>query len=477
MQAPRAARWRRPVRPVTLRSMYIGLSIVGIAAAWALLVAGVEPVPTWFYVLVWYPTLTLADGIASRIRNERPLLWRPGLTASLFLWSPLIWLVFEAINFRIANWYYVFLPANPVERWTGIVISFATVVPAVVLAERLLRAVGAGRRWHTAPIVARAWELHAATGIGVGCTLLVLLVPHRFFPLAWGAVWLLADPYVYRRRPEWSLLHDVTTGEWGRMGRLALGGLGIGLLWEFYNLWARGKWIYTVPWLEQLKLFEMPPFGFLGFPFFALEAWSLYHALCVLRLALPVEATPRSAMTVGAAAGSRSHRDRREGRSRRRVLVAAAAALGISAATLLGMERWTISSVVPRLADLPAGDARWTRPLRDAGIATPFALARMDPARVGHLTRLPDSVAQELVATARLVTLRGIGATHARGLARLGVRTVCQLSARDPAAVWAGLHAPRPSGRSAAPHDRPTAAEVRVWVRSARRECAETGSR
>src|SRR5207245_9888968 len=56
-------------------------------------------------------------------------------------------------------------------------------------------------------------------------------------------------------------------------------GLFAGVLWESFNAASRAKWIYTVPFLEQVKLFEMPPIGFLGFPFFALEVWSLYHVL------------------------------------------------------------------------------------------------------------------------------------------------------------------------------------------------------
>src|SRR5436853_6092587 len=52
-----------------------------------------------------------------------------------------------------------------------------------------------------------------------------------------------------------------------------------GVLWESFNAASRAKWIYTVPFLEHVKVFEMPPIGFLGFPFFALEVWSLYHVL------------------------------------------------------------------------------------------------------------------------------------------------------------------------------------------------------
>ncbi len=49
-----------------------------------------------------------------------------------------------------------------------------------------------------------------------------------------------------------------------------------GGLWEFWNFWARAKWIYTVPILGDIKIFEMPVLGYFGFPPFALECFAMY---------------------------------------------------------------------------------------------------------------------------------------------------------------------------------------------------------
>jgi hypothetical protein len=68
------------------------------------------------------------------------------------------------------------------------------------------------------------------------------------------------------------------------------------------------------------------------------------------------------------------------------------------------------------------------------------------------------------VGTARLVTLRGIGARHAGTLRHLGVSDVCRLARRDAATLFDAV-------QREAPGPRPTAAEVRVWVRAARRVC------
>ena len=231
------------------------LSLITVALVWLLLLAGVDPVPTWFYVFAWYPTLVFLDARTSRRFDGAPIFARPKVIVPLLVWSSVIWLLFEVANFRLRNWYYVFLPAHPVERWAGILLSFATVVPAVLLAARLFDAAWDGPTT-TRRLTIRPWQLRVATATGVAAGFLAMAVPRLFFPLIWGAVWLAVDPWVYRRRPEWSLLGDLERGDWSRVTRLLAGGIVVGFLWEFYNNWALGKWIYTVPWLEALKLFE-----------------------------------------------------------------------------------------------------------------------------------------------------------------------------------------------------------------------------
>jgi len=58
--------------------------------------------------------------------------------------------------------------------------------------------------------------------------------------------------------------------------RLLLSGLLCGVLWEFWNYWAGAKWHYTVPIMEHTKIFEMPLPGYLGFPPFALECFTMF---------------------------------------------------------------------------------------------------------------------------------------------------------------------------------------------------------
>jgi hypothetical protein len=431
--------------------MLLVLPSIAIVAVWVLLHLQVDPVPTWFYVLVWYPTLIPLDAFATRLDGRRSALWHRSMLFA-FAWSPIVWLVFEAANFRLANWYYVFLPHPTWERWTGILLSFATVVPAVILAERALDAAGMFRRGRGPEIIVRDGDLLATVLLGIGIGALALGFPRVLFPLIWGAAVLIVDPFVFHRAPSLSLIGDLARGYWGRVGRLMLGGLGIGLIWETCNYWARGKWIYTVPWLEDMKLFEMPPFGFLGFPVFALEAWVMYAVLCSLGLARVIGREEE-------AEGQRGGGTGRRGRG-----AVAAAAVAFAATILIGMERWTISSTAPLIEDLPEITADQVEALNAIGFHDPFELTEAAIVDLSSKTGMGVIAADRITQAARLVTLRGIGNRHAATLSELDVHTVCDLSRQDPDRLMRAIDRIRA-------HYRPNLPEVRVWIRAASRAC------
>lgn len=398
----------------TPRSLLI-LAAAGaaLAAAWVAATRGAAPAGTWFYPLVWYPTLVLLDAATTlRVGRGRrgSYYWldRPWFALSLFAWSAVGWFLFELLNFRIENWYYVFVPRDRAERWIGIVLSFATVFPALFLAERALRALGLGERWRIRPLPVTSRGLRWCRALGLVFVALSMAWPRVFYPLVWGAVTLLLEPHNYRRDPARSLLGDLARGDAGRILRLIIGGLGIGFLWEAYNVPATAKWIYTVPGLEDWKLFEMPLPGFLGFPVFALDAFVLYQALVLRGVALPPERETRLRVARSAARTARAG-----------ILGGAFAVM-----TLVGMETFTITSYAPREEDLAA---------------------------------LPPDAAG-------LAVLRGIGTENAAALRDAGVRSVTELAAADPDSLYAQLV--RLRGRNPG---RLRPAQVRVWVRAAQR--------
>jgi hypothetical protein len=99
-------------------------------------------------------------------------------------------------------------------------------------------------------------------------------------PVFLGFIFLL-DP-INKRLGEETLTRDRTIN-------LMLGGLLSGVLWEFWNYWSRAKWIYTVPIMQHWKLFEMPLPGYLGFPPFAVECFTMYVFMRALYASLASE--------------------------------------------------------------------------------------------------------------------------------------------------------------------------------------------
>ena len=112
--------------------------------------------------------------------------------------------------------------------------------------------------------------------IGVLGVIIPLLYPNEWFaPVVWLSFILLVDPINARLRLP-SIIGDLERGEWSRLFSLLASGLLCGFLWEFWNYWALSKWTYTVPYFGNIKIFEMPVLGFLGFPPFAVECWAIY---------------------------------------------------------------------------------------------------------------------------------------------------------------------------------------------------------
>lgn len=426
------------------------VALVGWAGA-----RGMEPVATWLYLFSWYPLLVALEGGVALRHGRFFLLGRPATALSVLAWSVPLWMLWELLNFRVENWYYVFVPDGRAALWTGVVTSFATVLPACFLPAALFLPRRDAEQGAPGRIPAASARSRLALGVsGALMLLLPLLWPRLFFPLIWGGFFLLAERDTHQRAPARSLVTDLLRGRLERLGALLAGGALAGLAWEGLNAHARGRWIYTVPWLEETKLFEMPPLGFLGFPVLAISCFALYQWLVSRGWARPVDLYDLREESGSAEAGDVA---RRAG-----ARWASAGAVLLVVGVLLGMERWTISSRTPRIRDLPGLLPGQVETLRAWGVSSPFDLSEMTP---GALVRRAPTVeardAEGWIATARLATTRGIGARNARLLHRWGVTSLSELAATDTAALSRCF---REAGE-----DRVRPAQVRVWWRAARR--------
>jgi hypothetical protein len=265
-------------------STVVGLAIMIVSEACTL--ARIEPFWSWNTPICWTGFILCADGVVRRARGDSWLSSSPREFAFLALVSIPLWVVFEGYNLVIRNWNYVGLPANVWLRYFGYAWSFATISPALFEGAELVGVLrGHATRKIAATIAAdarprrldgRDWLLVAIGVVMLLCPFVVSPAAARYLaaPVWLGFIFLL-DPVNDALGFE-SILGDWRRGATVRLTNLLLSGLLCGALWEFWNYWSRSKWHYTVPIMENLKIFEMPLPGYLGFPPFAIECFAMY---------------------------------------------------------------------------------------------------------------------------------------------------------------------------------------------------------
>ena len=253
-----------------------GLAIMIVSEAAT--VAGIEPFHSWNTPICWTGFILFADAIVWRARGNSWLRSAPEEFAALALLSIPLWVVFEGYNQIIDNWYYTGLPSNAALRNFGYAWSFATIWPAIFEGAELaalFRPRGAGRS------VSRRWTRLEWGSVAIGALMLAspFVVSRDIARYLAAPVWLgfifLLDPINASLGAD-SLLGDWRAGRTSRLTNLVLSGFLCGVLWEFWNYWSGAKWHYSVPIMEDVKIFEMPLPGYFGFPAFALECFTLY---------------------------------------------------------------------------------------------------------------------------------------------------------------------------------------------------------
>ena len=241
----------------------------------------------FFTPIAWTGYILWIDGAIYSLRGESPLRSHPVEFAWLAIWSIPLWLIFELYNLRLANWIYVGLPDNWWLRQLGYAWAFATIWPGIFETAIFLRALG----WNgsepstmatgSQPTRAKPVAAFAVASLLTGFVLLTVpvLVPQKIGAYLFGAVWLgfifFLEPINYWTGRE-SLWRDLAQGDSSRLRALLWSGMLCGILWEFWNHLASARWFYTVPILQDWKIFAMPLPGYLGFPAFAVECFTMF---------------------------------------------------------------------------------------------------------------------------------------------------------------------------------------------------------
>ena len=256
----------------------VGLLIMIIAEI--LMLSDVRIVSASFTPIVWTGYILFIDSLIFKLKGESLISSRPKELWLMLSLSIGFWLVFELYNVYIPNWHYINLYTNQAIRWFHYAWSFATIYPAIFQTTELLLALHLFDRRLTKKFVLSARWRYSLLIIGLIFLIMPPLQPPEIARYLWAPIWIgfimLLEPVNYWLKQD-SLLGDLEQGKLERMISLFVASYICGFLWEFWNYWAYTKWVYIVPFTPNVRIFEMPILGFLGFGFFALECHVVYN--------------------------------------------------------------------------------------------------------------------------------------------------------------------------------------------------------
>jgi hypothetical protein len=264
------------------------------------IIFGISVVTSWATPVFWSGLILVLDGWFLSARGKS--LISSGKIFPVAIISIVSWWVFEWFNIFLSNWHYINMPSPLWVRYLAYLWSFATIAPGVLLMYGVLSLYMKNRDGR--PIIVGKNLLVWAFLVGF----IFLAIPifpfsmlyveraaqpdlfacSRWFanphlseftaPFVWTGFVLLIEPMNYLLGNP-CILRSLENGNYKTLVVLSLAGFICGILWEYWNYWAYSKWYYTVPIGGDVKIFEMPVLGYLGFiPF----AWEIYAIVSLL---------------------------------------------------------------------------------------------------------------------------------------------------------------------------------------------------
>jgi len=232
----------------------------------------------WAFFPLWLGYILTVDALVLLRKGTSLFLRSKGKFAGLFLVSVVCWWLFEVLNDRTHNWQYIGVGGiGPLAYLILSSINFSIVIPAVFEASELASTFAFIRSARPGLIIHGNRRTTVAFFL-VGWVMLALLLawPKYFYPFLWLSVFFIQEPVNVwlgnRNVADWT-----GKGEWRPVYSLWIGVLMTGFFWEMWNFYASPKWVYFVPGVNFLHIFEMPLLGYGGYIPFALELFAFYH--------------------------------------------------------------------------------------------------------------------------------------------------------------------------------------------------------
>ena len=218
---------------------------------------------------LWIAFILLVNAFTVRRTGRCLMLSRTRPFLLLFPVSAGFWWSFEYLNRFVGNWRYVGgAEFGAVEYFLFATLPFSTVLPAVLSTRELLlsfpRFDGAFREWRPSLPARPGGDRPRALLLSCAGLFAVGIAPDVAFPLVWVAPpTLLISLAALRGEPH--ALSGIASGDWRPAVSSVLAALLCGFFWEMWNFGSHAKWVYAIPYVDALHVFEMPLLGYAGY--------------------------------------------------------------------------------------------------------------------------------------------------------------------------------------------------------------------
>jgi hypothetical protein len=260
---------------------YAGALII--VAAEVLLFSGNQLVGHWFTPIIWTGYILFVDALVYKIQGRSLLVNDRFEFFAVAIISIASWWLFEFYNaprFWNSNlelwWHYHNLEPNLWVRRLGYDWAFATITPAMLETAELFGVTIFRGKTNGARIKLSKSMRCFAVVVGVVGVAVPIIYPNEWFaPVVWLSFIFLLDPLnALRGWPSIAgdLLAAIGDGYFRCLQPAYSADFSgnSGIIGRYRNGPTQS------PYFGNIKIFEMPVFGFLGFPPFAIECWAMY---------------------------------------------------------------------------------------------------------------------------------------------------------------------------------------------------------
>jgi len=242
--------------------------------AWTRLPAFAD-VQRWTFTPLWISYIIIINSLCYMRTGVSLLTHNTSYILKLFPLSALFWWIFEYLNRFTTNWYYTGTGELSALRYIAEAsLAFSTVLPAVMSTAAFL---------YSFPVLYAGMDsyikINAVHSKSLWFTVFLLsgsglaftgVFPEILFPLLWISPLLIIVSFSALSGNH-TVFSGIVRGDWRSAIVYAMAALMCGFFWEMWNINSMAKWIYSIPYVQGFKIFEMPMPGYAGYLPFGLE--------------------------------------------------------------------------------------------------------------------------------------------------------------------------------------------------------------